>query len=263
MFDGAWAVMDDTASRFRQEHGLPRHRRRPWRKLIAAGTAHLHLFSEHVAPRPGDWPACAEVTGYCFLDAADGWTPPPALEAFLAAGPPPVYVGFGSMTGMEPTRLASITRDALRAAGRLAIIGMGWGGLPEIAASEDLFVVDDVPHEWLFPRVAAVVHHGGAGTTAAALRAGRPSVVVPFFADQPYWGRRLADLGAAPAPIPKRALTAARLSVAITDAVSIPSLAERSAKLGEKIRSEEGAARTADRALHHLAREAGSSTSRG
>jgi sterol 3beta-glucosyltransferase len=225
-----------------------------WRDQVRRGVPHLHLFSEHVVRRPKDWPACGEVTGFCFLDAPAAWRPPAALTDFLAAGPKPVYVGFGSMTGMNPEKLATLTRDALRQSKQRAVIGMGWGGIHGFEASDDMHVVDDVPHDWLFPRVSAVAQHCGAGTTAAALRAGRPTVAVPFFADQTFWGQTLNDLGAAPPPVPKKKLTVARLAAAIAHATSEPRYAERSEAIGAAIRAEDGAARTAERALHHLAR---------
>jgi len=224
-----------------------------WRDLVRRGVPHLHLFSEHVVPKPKDWPACAEILGYCFLDTPPSWQPPARLVDFLASGPPPIYVGFGSMTGMQPELLANLTREALRQARQRAVIGMGWGSMRGFEGSDDTFVIDDVPHDWLFPRVAAVVQHCGAGTVAAALRAGRPIVGVPFFADQPTWAEQLHALGVAPPPVPKRKLTAGRLARAITEVVSNPGYAARAATIGAAIRAESGVKRAADRVLHHLA----------
>jgi sterol 3beta-glucosyltransferase len=225
-----------------------------WREERDRSIPHLHLYSEHVIPRPTDWPACAEVLGYCFLDAPGGWEPPRRLADFLAAGPAPIYVGFGSMTGMRPEQLAQTTRDALRESKQRAVIGMGWGGLSGFEDSDDVLVIDDVPHDWLLPRMAAVVHHCGAGTTAAALRAGKPSVAVPFFADQPLWARTLHKLGAAPAPIPKRKLNAGRLAHAIKQVTADGDYAKRAEAIGARVRAETGAARAADRILEHFAR---------
>jgi len=254
VLDRAWAVGDVGFARYLRAHAVEMPRRPMWREQLRDGIAHLHLFSEHVVPRPRDWPACGEVTGFCFLDAPAGWRPSEALRRFVEATPQPVYVGFGSMTGMEPEKLATLTRDALRRAGQRAVIGMGWGGIRGFEPSDDVLVVDDVPHDWLFPRVAAVVHHCGAGTTAAALRAGRASVPVPFFADQTFWAQTLNDLGAAPPPLPKRKLTVERLAAAISRATTEPQYTERAEAIGAAIRAEDGAARTADRVLHHLAR---------
>src|SRR5690606_18098906 len=168
----------------------------------------LHGFSAVLCPRPDDWPASATVTGFWTLDTPSAWQPPVALRAFLEAGAPPVYVGFGSMAGRSPQRLTSIVLDALTRSGQRGILATGWGGLTEHALPEGVFAVAEAPHDWLFPRMAAVVHHGGAGTTAAGLRAGRPTVVCPFFGDQPFWGRRVHALGAGPESIPQRRLSA-------------------------------------------------------
>src|SRR5690606_35862025 len=160
------------------------------------------------------------ITGYLFLDEQAGWQPPPALEAFLDAGEPPVYIGFGSMAGRDPEAMTALVVEALALCGRRGLLLTGWGGLHAGAVPESIFVLDAAPHSWLFPRMAAVVHHGGAGTTAEGLRAGVPAVVVPFLFDQPFWGARIEALGVGPAPIPRKQLTAARLAGAIHRAVS-------------------------------------------
>jgi UDP:flavonoid glycosyltransferase YjiC (YdhE family) len=248
-----WTTYRPDSMRYRTQHQLPALRGDAWSEVLARGVAHLHMYSHEVLPRPTDWPACAEVTGYCFLEAPPTWRPPSALSEFLAAGAPPVYVGFGSMTGMDPEVLASQTREALKLAGQRAVVGMGWGGLAAFGRDADnVMIIDDVPHDWLFPQVAAVVHHGGAGTLAAAVRAGRPSVIVPFFGDQPLWARSAADLGVATAPVLKRQLTAARLGDAIRRAASDPELARRAEEIGARVRAEDGATRTAERLLRHL-----------
>lgn len=254
--DQFWKVGAKAMVQHRARRGVSELRTPLWRDQVKRGVPHVNLISEHVIPRPKDWPGCADVTGYCFLDAPTTWQPPPRLVDFLTATPTPVYIGFGSMTGMKPEELAGITREALRISKQRAVIGMGWGGIQGFDASKDVFLIDDVPHEWLFPRVAAVVHHCGAGTTAAALRAGRPSIAVPFFGDQPAWARVLHALGAAPAPIQKAKLTADRLAAAITQATSDPRHAARAAALAAAIRAESGADRAADRILHHLAAQA-------
>lgn len=203
----------------------------------------LYGYSPAVIPPPADWGADVHVTGYWFLDPAEDWTPDPALAEFLAAGPPPVYVGFGSMSSRNPEATANLILDALARAGQRGIIHTGWGGLQRTDLPDSVLMVDGVPFSWLFPRVAAVVHHGGAGTTSAGLRAGVPSVVVPFFGDQPYWGQRVADLGVGPAPIPRKKLTAGRLAQAIQTAVTDQTMRQRAAELGARIRAEDGVAR--------------------
>jgi sterol 3beta-glucosyltransferase len=202
----------------------------------------LLAFSPHVVPRPSDWPASVAVTGYWFLDSEPGWAPPPALSAFLAAGPPPVFVGFGSMAGRDPARAARTVLDAVARSGERAVVVTGWGGLRVDDPPAGVYVAETVPYDWLLPRVAAVVHHGGAGTLAAGLRAGKPSVVCPFVADQPFWGARVAALGVGPAPIPQRRLTAEGLAAAIRVAVTDPAMRARAERLGAAIRSEDGVA---------------------
>ncbi len=206
----------------------------------------MYGFSPHVLPRPADWPAHASVTGFWFLDAQADWTPPPDLTAFLAAGEPPVYVGFGSMIGRDPVRLAHNVYEALRLAGRRGIVLSGWAGLGAGDVPDHVKVVHDVPHDWLFPRCAAVVHHGGAGTTAAGLRAGVPSVIAPYFADQPFWGRRVHALGVGPRPVPQQTLTAAGLGAAIQEAVSSEAMQARAAALGRLLRAEDGVTAACD-----------------
>ncbi|MBM3473172.1 MAG: glycosyltransferase family 1 protein [Armatimonadetes bacterium] len=203
----------------------------------------LYGFSTHVVPRPDDWDDSVHVTGYWFLERDPDWRPADELVAFLASGRPPVYVGFGSMGALESRDTATLAFEALRLAGQRGVILRGWGSEEALDAPDHVLPIDSVPHDWLFPQMAAVVHHGGAGTTAAGLRAGIPSVVVPVFADQPFWGRRLVDLGVGPQPIPHRRLTAQGLAGAITAAVSDEPMRRRAKELGQTIRAEDGVAR--------------------
>jgi sterol 3beta-glucosyltransferase len=200
----------------------------------------LLSFSPHVVAPPPDWPQSVRVTGYWFLDEGQGWQPPPSLLDFLAAGPPPVFVGFGSMAGRHPDRTARTVLDALAQSGQRGLIVTGWGGLSVPDPPPGVYVAEFAPYDWLLPHVAAVVHHGGAGTTAAGLRAGKPTVICPFVADQPFWGRRVAELGVGPVPIPQRRLTADRLARAIREAVTDVQMRRRAAELGVKIRAEDG-----------------------
>ena len=164
------------------------------------------------------------------------------MKDFLEAGSPPVYIGFGSMSSREPEATTRLVIEALRRVGQRAILLSGWGGLQKTDLPDMVFMGESLPHAWLFPRVAAVVHHGGAGTTAAGLRAGVPSITVPFFGDQPFWGRRIAELGVGPEPIPRRRLTVERLASAIQQAVGDDGMRLRAAKLGARIRAEDGIA---------------------
>ena len=139
----------------------------------------LYAFSEHVVPRPPDWPEDVVVTGYWFHDSDQSWRPPPSLAEFIDGGAPPVYIGFGSMFTRRAEEITKIVLKTVGRTGQRAVISTGWGGLRPENPPDDVHVVDGVPHDWLFPRMAAVVHHGGAGTTAAGLRAGKPSGSAP------------------------------------------------------------------------------------
>lgn len=200
----------------------------------------LYGISEAVLPKPPEWGPDVDVTGYWFLDEADGWTPPEALVRFLDQGPEPVYLGFGSMSSRDPAETARLALAAVRATGCRAILHEGWGGMRAPELPDSVLAVGSVPHTWLFDRVAAVVHHGGAGTTAAAIRAGVPAVVVPFHGDQPFWARTVARLGLGPEPIPRRRLTAENLAHAIQRALSDPAMRRRAAEVGERVRAEDG-----------------------
>jgi sterol 3beta-glucosyltransferase len=202
----------------------------------------LYPYSRHLVPVPADFPSHVYVTGYWFLDRAQDWQPPPELAQFLEAGAPPVYIGFGSMGGTQPEKRARIALEALAKSRQRGLLASGWGGLKASDLPEDVLMIDAAPHDWLFPRMAAVVHHGGAGTTAAALRAGKPNVICPFLGDQPFWGWAVHQAGAGPEPIPQRKLTADRLAEAITAATSNQEMQTRAATLGEAIRAENGVA---------------------
>jgi sterol 3beta-glucosyltransferase len=203
----------------------------------------LHAFSPSMFPRPGDWDPLAEVTGYCFLNAPESFRPPRALQDFLESGPPPIYVGFGSMTGRDPEQLALLTIDAVTRAKQRAVLASGWSGLGQGAALPDhIFRLESIPHDWLFPRVSAVVHHGGAGTTAAGLRAGKPTLVTAFFADQPFWGRRVAQLGAGPMPLHRRRLDAQTLADGIVRTLSEPRFRQGAERMARQLAREDGVA---------------------
>jgi sterol 3beta-glucosyltransferase len=206
----------------------------------------LYGYSPSVIPRPADWNKNIHVTGYWFLDAEETWKPPSALIDFLESGSPPVYIGFGSMSNRKPEATTDLIVEAVGRSNQRAILHSGWSGLRKSDLPDSIFMIDTIPHSWLFPRVAAVVHHGGAGTTAAGLRAGIPSIIVPFFADQPFWGARVAELGVGPQPIPRKNLTAEKLSQAIQAAVTDDAMIRCAANLGAEIRSEDGIAKAVE-----------------
>jgi sterol 3beta-glucosyltransferase len=214
----------------------------PYNSDRTRGMPILYGFSPTVIPAPADWGADIHVTGYWFLDEAQDWTPPVALTDYLESGPPPVFIGFGSMSNRNPEEMTNLIIGAVKSIDQRAILLSGWGGLQRTELPDSIFMIDSIPHAWLFPRVAAVVHHGGAGTTAAGLRAGVPTVVVPFFGDQPFWGRRVAELGVGPQPIPRKKLTSERLAHAIQEAVTDTGIRQQAASLGTKIRAEDGVA---------------------
>jgi UDP:flavonoid glycosyltransferase YjiC (YdhE family) len=222
----------------RERLGLPRtHAVAAWRARERQGRPVLHGFSPHVVPRPRDWRSNLSVTGYWWPYDGDAQLPP-LLRDFLAAGPPPVYVGLGSATVPRPERLGSHIVRALRRAGLRGVIQRGWAGLE--ASGDDMLTIDEVPHSALFPRMAAVVHHAGAGTTAAGLRAGVPAVPVPIQFDEAFWSTRLVTLGVAPRSLPLRHLTPDALATTLVRATRDPAFAHRATKLSTLIRDEDG-----------------------
>jgi sterol 3beta-glucosyltransferase len=211
----------------------------PFLTMVRQRLPMIHGYSPTVLPKPKDWNESAFVPGFWFMDDKD-FSPPEKLARFLAEDEPPVYVGFGSMTGNAPEQLTRTVLDALRTSGKRSILLSGWAGLADGDLPDTILRLDAVPHDWLFPRMAAVVHHGGVGTTHVGLRAGVPNVIVPFFGDQPFWGDRMYALGAGPRPIPQQELTAARLAEAIRVATSDDTMRMHAAELGRRIQGEDG-----------------------
>jgi UDP:flavonoid glycosyltransferase YjiC (YdhE family) len=193
-----------------------------------------------VIPHPPDWDRDVHVTGYFYADTEAEWSPSPELRAFLDGGQPPVYVGFGSMAGRDNEQVTAMVLAALEKTRQRGLLLTGWGGIRAISVPDGVFVLDSAPHSWLFPRMAAVMHHGGAGTTAEGLRAGIPSIIIPFAVDQPFWGKRVHDLGIGPAPIPRKKLTVEKLVQAIQSACAQPEMKQRATALGTVIRAERG-----------------------
>lgn len=200
----------------------------------------LYGFSPSVISTPSDWNGNTHITGYWFIDETEDWQPPVALLDFLKSGPPPLYIGFGSMSNRNPEQTADLVIQALAMTNQRAILLSGWSGLQKTNVSDSILMVDSIPHSWLFPRVSAVIHHGGASTVAAGLRAGVPSIIIPFFGDQPFWGQRIADLGVGTKPIPRKKLTAEKLANAIREVVTNQEMRQRAEKLGKQIQSEDG-----------------------
>lgn len=246
----SWRPFQRRGNQARRALGLP-----PLRWDTPLGHTHkrqvpvLYGFSETVVPRPPDWGPSVHITGYWFNDTGADYEPGAGLARFLDQGEPPVVIAFGSMTAGDPARLTRIATRALDLTGRRGVlVGPAAPAVPD----ERVFHVPEIPHDWLFPRAAAVVHHGGAGTTAAALRAGVPNVAVPFFADQPFWAERVQALPAGPAPLPRKALTPQRLAASIRRATGDPRIQAGARRTGRLLREEDGAAQAVKIIEQHL-----------
>ncbi|KAF1988668.1 glycosyltransferase family 1 protein [Aulographum hederae CBS 113979] len=238
-----WQGLGDVINRFRV-HSLGLE---PLSLMWAPGMLarlripYTYCWSPALIPKPKDWGNHITISGFYFLNLASNYTPAPDLQAFLDAGPPPVYIGFGSIVLDDPDGMTKLIFDAVKRTGQRALVSKGWGGFgaDQIGIPDGVFMLGNVPHDWLFKNVSCVVHHGGAGTTAAGIACGRPTVVVPFFGDQPFWGAMVARAGAGPPPVPHKQLTAEKLAESILEALKPASL-ERAAELSAKISHEKG-----------------------
>jgi sterol 3beta-glucosyltransferase len=238
-----WTFLKRAINNWRRDTlGLPSAQRSgPFTTLREKRVPTFYALSPTVLPKPPEWEDHVHVTGYWFLDHEQGWQPPATLVDFINSGEPPVYVGFGSIASRDAQATGRLVLDAVKKqAGVRAVVSSGWEGIEAENIPDRVMLIKGTPHDWLFPQMAAVVHHGGAGTTGAGLRAGKPTVIVPAGGDQPFWGRRVHKLGAGTAPIPRKSLTAENLAAAIRTAVSDPSLKQHAVALGEAIRAEDG-----------------------
>lgn len=228
----SWRLFRDATNRARTEAGLP-PRRQLW-----TGHPMLYGVSPALVPPPADWPANAHLTGQ-WIPPSEHWTPPRGLLDFLEAGEAPVYVGFGSMAGFDDARLQEAVVQAV--GDRRALFNPGWSGMDPARLPSNFHPIGHVPHDWLLPRCAMAIHHGGSGTTHSAARAGIPSVIVPFAGDQFFWGARLRAAGIMHEPLSGSRISSARLARAVEFA-SQPQVRRRAAELGERIRHEDGCA---------------------
>ncbi|PON43498.1 UDP-glucuronosyl/UDP-glucosyltransferase [Parasponia andersonii] len=211
-----------------------------------------YMWSPHVVPKPSDWGSLVDVVGYCFLNLGSKYQPQEKFVQWIQKGPKPVYIGFGSMPLEDPHKTTEIILEALKDTGQRGIIDRGWGDLGNITdVPVDVFLLEDCPHDWLFPQCSAVVHHGGAGTTATGLRAGCPTTIVPFFGDQFFWGDRVHQKGLGPAPIPISQLNVENLSNAIRFMLQ-PEVKSRVLDLAKLIENEDGVAAAVDAFHRHL-----------
>ncbi|MFG2078371.1 glycosyltransferase [Nonomuraea maritima] len=239
----AGPVLAGLSARMRARLGLPPTTPRVlYRNRERTRWPVFHGVSPRVLPRPADWRPGLEITGYWWPPRPRNWQPDPMLLDFLASGTAPVFVGFGSLAEWRAEQYTELAVQALRRAGLRGVLQTGPRGL----VSDDVLAIGDVPHDWLFPRMAAVAHHCGSGTTGSGVRAGVPAVAVPVMNDQPFWASRLTALGVAPAAIPYRRLTPARLAAALTTAVTDRAYRQRARALAVQISAEDGAAPVID-----------------
>lgn len=233
------SFMIEPMNAYRREVGLPMLSTGKVIQLLFGGQVPIIMhYSPHLLPAPADWAANVHVVGAWTLSAQPDWAPPDALTAFLAQGEPPIFFGFGSMTVRNPRQIVQTISEGLRMANLRGVLQAGWAGLTH--EDEHLITIGDVPHDWLFPRMSAIVHHGGSGTTHSALLAGKPALVIPFMADQPFWGRRVADIGVGVPPITLPQLTPARLATALQSLTQDNLMRQRASELGALLRAENG-----------------------
>lgn len=235
----SWSTLSGARNELATKHfKVPKSKFSDYTSMLAKTPA-LTTVSRHVVQRPADWAEHFQVTGYLFDDDPD-WTPPQDLSDFLAAGEAPVYIGFGSMPDSKPEATTRTILDAVQQTGKRAVILTGWAGLGAGDVPENIHILKYAPHSWLFPKMAVVVHHGGAGTTASGFRAGVPTVIVPHQGDQGYWGRMVNNLGVGTAPTPRRKLTADKLAAAIRAVTGDVVMRESATALAQKVAAEDG-----------------------
>lgn len=216
---------------------------------------HGYIWSPNLVPKPKDWGPKIDVVGFCFLDLASNYTPPKPLLDWLESGPKPIYLGFGSLPVQEPEKMTQIIVEALEITGQRGIINKGWGGLGDLAEpKESIYLLDNCPHDWLFLQCTAVVHHGGAGTTAAGLKAACPTAIVPFFGDQPFWGERVHARGVGPPPIPIDQFSLQKLVDAINFMLD-PKVKEAAVELAKAMENEDGVTGAVKAFFKHLPRK--------
>jgi sterol 3beta-glucosyltransferase len=238
-----WQLFRQAVNRLRTERwNLPPVRfLGPYEAIHQQRVPFICGFSDQVVPRPLDWGSHVHLTGWWYPEDPQ-WQPPADLQRFIESGSPPVYIGFGSMPVNNPSLVTALMVEAVRLSGQRAILHAGWAGLGG-ALPPEIFPIHYAPYGWLFPRMAAVVHHGGSGTTGFGFRSGIPSIIVPFGFDQYYWGARAVEMGVGPKPVPYRQLSAESLASSIHVALSDKGIRERAADLGRRLGAENGVQR--------------------
>ena len=247
-----WQGLGDLVNRFRVKTlGLE-----PLSTLWAPGqlfrmkVPYTYLWSPSLVPKPPDWGPEIDITGFVFLDLASSFKPPESLVKFLDDGEPPVYIGFGSIVVDDADKFTKLIFEAVKKAGVRALVSKGWGKLgDEDYTPENVYMLENTPHDWLFPRVSAVVHHGGAGSTAIGLKCGKPTLIVPFFGDQPFWGAMVAKSGAGAEPIPYKKLTSDKLAAGI-ERLLTPEVQRMAEKIAKNIADEGDGALNAVKSFH-------------
>jgi UDP:flavonoid glycosyltransferase YjiC (YdhE family) len=249
-----WQGLGDLVNKFRVKSlGLE-----PVSTLWAPGqlyrlkVPYTYMWSPSLVPKPADWGPEIDVAGFVFLELADNFKPPDSLTKFLKDGPPPVYIGFGSIVVDDPDQFTEMIFEAVKLAGVRALVSKGWGGLggEDMELPSYIYMLDNTPHDWLFPQVSAVVHHGGAGTTAAGLKCGKPTMIVPFFGDQPFWGAMVSKARAGAFEcIPYKKLTAETLAEGIEQCMTEEARVNV-AKIAKSIDEEGDGAQNAVKSFH-------------
>ncbi|MCJ1391251.1 hypothetical protein MMC18_004114 [Xylographa bjoerkii] len=247
-----WQGLGDLVNKFREKDlGLE-----PVSTLWAPGSLfrlkvpYTYLWSPALVPKPSDWGPEIDITGFVFLDLASSFKPPETLTKFLEGGEPPVYIGFGSIVVDDPDKFTALIFEAVKRSGVRALVSKGWGGLgDENNTPDNVYMLENTPHDWLFPKVSALVHHGGAGTTAIGLKCGKPTMIVPFFGDQPFWGAMIAKAGAGAEPVPYKHLSAEKLAEAIRTLLT-PEARENAKKIARDIEAEGDGAINAVKSFH-------------
>lgn len=207
----------------------------------------IYAVSPMVLPRPKDWDEHIHMSGFWWDDSPVTYEPPQDLVDFLENGDQPIYIGFGSMVSGNMSKTFAKVIKAVRASRVRAVISLGWAAKDmHLKSNSRIYFADYVPHDWLFPRVRAVVHHGGAGTTAAGLRYGKPTLVVPFGGDQPFWGSRVHAIGCGPKPISRDMMSVQRLTKGLIDLTTHGSYRVAAEELGARLRMETGTKTAAD-----------------
>ncbi|ORY14926.1 hypothetical protein BCR34DRAFT_598830 [Clohesyomyces aquaticus] len=248
-----WQGLGDLINRFRTKTLFLEEVSTLWApgQLYRLKVPYTYMWSPSLVPKPKDWGPEIDIAGFVFLELASSFKPPESLTKFLDAGPPPVYIGFGSIVVDDPDKFTKLIFEATKMAGVRALVSKGWGGLGDDGNTPDnIYMLENTPHDWLFPRVSAVVHHGGAGTTAIGLKCGRPTMIVPFFGDQPFWGAMVSKAKAgAHECIPYKKLTVERLAEGIKQCLT-EEAKENVQKIADSIAEEGDGARNAVRSFH-------------